>query len=104
MKYIFVIICSIILQTLSLKEIKPKLCINCKHFITDNGNGEFGKCSLFPTIVHKINYLVNGIHEDKYNYCSTARSFDDMCGENGKMYKNKYSKNKDNSALNNNDE
>ena len=92
MKYIFVIICSIVLQTLSLKEIQPKLCINCKHFITDEGNGEYGKCFLFPKTEDKTKYLVNGIQENnnEYSYCSTARTFDYMCGENGKMYKKKY--------------
>ena len=48
MKNILFIICSIILPILSLKQVKPKLCINCKHFINDNDNGKYGKCSLFP--------------------------------------------------------
>ena len=44
MKNIIIIICSIILPILSLKL---KLCINCKHFMTDHNTGEYGKCSLF---------------------------------------------------------
>ena len=37
-------------------------------------------------------FLVTGISEEDYNYCSTARKFNDMCGEEGKMYKKKYIK------------
>lgn len=48
MKYIFIIMCSIILPIFSLKVTKPKLCINCKYFITDYDNGKYGKYSFFP--------------------------------------------------------
>jgi hypothetical protein len=40
-----------------------------------------------------LNYvLVNGIEEKntEYNPCVLVRDFDDMCGEEGKMYKKKY--------------
>lgn len=63
-----------------------KFCINCKHFITDNKENIFGKCKMFPQIENKINYLINGIEKDGYSYCSTARQFEKMCGENGKMF------------------
>ena len=43
MKYIIIIICSIIFPILSLKEIKPKLCINCKYFLTDKKHIKKGK-------------------------------------------------------------
>jgi len=92
MKYIFLIIYSIILPILSLKNIKPKLCINCKYFITDNDTGKYGKCSLFPKKENKINFLVNGISEEIYNYCSISREYTNMCGEEGKLYKKKYIK------------
>lgn len=50
MKYIIVIICSILLPIFSLKKSTPKLCVNCKFFINDLSSGnEYGKCSLFPT-------------------------------------------------------
>jgi len=49
---------------------KPKFCINCKHFIPDNHNGSFGTCSFFPSESGKINFLVNGIHDNKNYYCS----------------------------------
>lgn len=48
MNYIFLILCSIFLPICSLKQSKPKLCINCKHFVLDkNNDSKFGKCSLF---------------------------------------------------------
>ena len=92
MNYIIIIICSIILPIISLQKIKPKLCINCKYFITDNGNGEFGKCSLFPKKQGKIDFLVNGLNKEDYIHCSIVREYPDMCGEEGKMYKKKYTK------------
>jgi hypothetical protein len=92
MNYIILIFYSIILPIISVKKTTPKLCINCKYFIPDNDTGEFGKCSLFPKKDGKINYLVNGIHEDVYFYCSTSRDTDDMCGEEGKYYKRRYLK------------
>jgi hypothetical protein len=38
------------------------------------------------------NYFVTGKKENKtkyYYYCSTARNFDHLCGEEGKFYKQK---------------
>lgn len=89
MNYIILIFCSIILPIISLKQIKPKLCINCKYFITDNNTGKYGKCSLFPTDQGRIRVLVNGINEQDCYYCSTSRSSSDMCGKEGKYYKKK---------------
>ena len=94
MKYIFTILSILFLPILSLKEIKPKLCIKCKYFITDNDTGKFGKCSLFPRKENDIYNLVNGINADNidYNYCSTSRELEHRCGKEGKMYKRKYNK------------
>jgi hypothetical protein len=93
MKYFFLIICSIILPTLSLKKTLPKLCVNCKFFINSvSGENKYGKCSLFPNKENNINFLVTGV-EDSYSYCSYARINDDMCGKEGKKYKKKPSKN-----------
>lgn len=80
-----------------VKQMKPKLCIHCKYFIPDNDTGidKFGKCSLFETKKGKLNYLVSGKTEEKYNYCSTSRYSNYMCGEEGKYYKKKIVKNKD---------
>ena len=92
MKYIFTILSILFLPILSFKEIKPKLCINCKYFITDNDTGKFGKCSLFPTKENDHFMLVNGIHNIEYHYCSVVRGVEGMCGTEGKMYKKKYTK------------
>ena len=95
------IIISTILSVISIKqpiktkvESKPKLCINCKHFISNTHDSKFGKCGLFPINKTGNYYLVNGINEEDmdYSYCKTARSFSNLCGENGKLYKKKYVK------------
>lgn len=97
MNFIIIIICSIILPIISVKVIKPKICINCKYFIQGNGNTEYGKCLLFPRKEREIKFLVNGVNDinkDDYTYCSIARdNYSNMCGEEGKMYKKKYIKN-----------
>jgi hypothetical protein len=88
------IIITAILSVISIKQTsKPKLCINCKHFISNTGDSKFGKCGLFPINKSGIYYLVNGIKENMdYDYCKTARSFSNLCGENGELYKKKYVK------------
>lgn len=95
MKYIFTILSLLFFPILSFKETKPKFCINCKYFITDNNTGKFGKCSLFPKVEKDIFMLVTGSDENKnieYTYCSVSRELDNMCGKEGKMYKKKYIK------------
>lgn len=95
MKYIFLLICSIALPILSLKKTVPKLCVNCKFFINSiSGDNKYGRCSLFPTKENTINFLVSGVEDyNYYNYCTVARTTDDMCGKEGKKYKKKPSKN-----------
>jgi len=97
MKSIFTIILPIILPfSTSVKVTQPKICINCKHFIPDYGTGIYGRCLLFPTKEHAVNFLVNGvIDKDEYYFCSTSRSSSDMCGIEGKMYENKEEKEKE---------
>ena len=95
MKYIIIIICSIVLPILCFKEIKPKFCMNCKYFLTDNKSNDFSKCSLFPLENENETFLVNGIVKEEtldYYYCSTSRAFDYMCGQEGALYKKKYQK------------
>ena len=92
MNFVFLILCSFLYPVLS---VKPKICINCKHFIPDNGTGEFGKCSLFLRPDYDNSFLVNGNIKEKkdyYYYCSSARGNGKMCGLEGKMYKQKYNK------------
>ena len=95
MKYIFILLSLLFSQILSFKEIKPKLCVNCKYFITDKHDNKFGKCSLFIKEEDDNFRLVNGVFEDKnieYQYCSVMRGIEWMCGKDGKMYKKKYTK------------
>jgi hypothetical protein len=71
----------------SFKGNFPKLCIHCKHFLTDYNTDKFSKCSLFPK--KDDTFLVNGIQENKvvqYFHCTTARSISYMCGVEGKKY------------------
>jgi len=70
-----------------VSSVKPKFCINCKYFIPDtNSNNVFAKCSQFPQ--ENTNYLIDGkITLDEYRYCSTARSYENLCGQEGKKYK-----------------
>ena len=71
--------------------IKPKFCVNCKHFIPHEHNNEYGKCSLF--VYENSKYLVDGIVRDnEYYACSTARSWDQLCGKPAKKYRKKYTK------------
>jgi hypothetical protein len=95
MKVFFLIICSIILPVLCLKKTTPKLCVNCKFFINSvTCDNKYGKCSLFPKKENSIDFLVSGVVDDTYySFCSTARTYDNMCGKEGKKYENKPSKN-----------
>ena len=63
----------------------PKFCKDCKYFINkDKDMPEFAKCEMFP--LKNDNYFVDGIPVKKYNFCSTARHFNDMCGNQGKWF------------------
>jgi hypothetical protein len=69
-------------------KIQPKICVNCKFFMPPQqySANEYGKCALFPYRSSK--FLVDGVIRDhEYNYCSTAREHDDLCGKEGKKYK-----------------
>lgn len=65
----------------------PKFCVHCEHFIPYKNGNKYGKCKMFPEEVTD-QYLITGQknQEVSYHYCSTARKFDHMCGEQGKLY------------------
>ena len=74
------------LNTNVTKNKFPKLCINCKYFISvdfrwpdERLDHSRGKCKLFG----KTN-LVSG--DIKYEYASLARENDKMCGKIGKLF------------------
>ena len=83
---------------LTVTCIKPKLCINCKYYINTSdvkSNIIYGKCLLFPRKNdNDINFLVTGEKKLEYDYCSTSRNSENMCGEEGKLHVRKYIKNK----------
>jgi hypothetical protein len=84
MKRILGSICSI-MTVRSLKEITPKSCVNCKFYISDSFKGtEYGRCSLF-----KRKGMDNDSGKDSFLYCLTARTYEDLCGKEGKKYVNK---------------
>ena len=69
-----------------------KLCINCKHFKKDIFTpSKYAQCKKFIIIDKNVNYLIDGKKEESKNmyYCSTARSFDNLCGEEGTGYEAK---------------
>jgi len=67
----------------------PKLCIRCKHFITNDIGHEFSRCTALPKRTYiDMNHLVTGktTCKDDYWYCSTARSSENLCGTSGKLF------------------
>ena len=82
-----------------LKPTLTKFCVNCKYYIRPEisyiGSAAYGKCMLFNITTIKLDdtYLVTGVDNSEitveYNYCSTARSMNGMCGMDGKRYEEK---------------
>jgi len=88
MKNIFAIASSTIIPILSLKEMTPKLCINCKFYISESFKGtEYGRCSLF-----KRKGMDNDSGKDSFMFCLTARTYEELCGKEGNKYVNKLDK------------
>jgi hypothetical protein len=68
-----------------------KLCVNCIFFTKDFlSKNRYGKCSFFLVDNSDNNYhLVDGstkVDPPTYHYCSTARKYENMCGEEGLLY------------------
>ena len=66
-------------------------CVQCKFFKKDFwSNSKFGKCSLYPKPIEEdTNFFVTGRKTPQkidYNFCIVARTFDSMCGKDGKYY------------------
>jgi hypothetical protein len=78
--------------------LEPKLCDNCKFCIKENilMLSEFSKCRKFKYIEHDYFFetRLNKPKRIKNHFCSTARKFDYMCGEEGKKFEKKINKNK----------
>jgi hypothetical protein len=69
------------------------LCINCKHFKKDIFTpSKYAQCKKFIIIDKNNNYLIDGKKKEEVKnmyYCSTARSFIHLCGEEGAGYEPK---------------
>ena len=79
MKYILTILTILIMPIFSFKEIKAKICINCKYFITDNDTDKYGRCMLYKIEGEKCYTLVNGNiigNKNEYQYCVVARQME----------------------------
>lgn len=78
--------------TIVLTMCSNKLCVNCQYFLkSKNGENLYAKCVAIPIInENKISYLVTGNKEKTYHFCSTARSYEELCGKDGKRYRKKY--------------
>jgi len=88
MKFLFLLILNLVFPIFSLK-----LCMNCKHFKKDIFTpSKYAQCSKFLIIDTNVDHLIDGKRrEEKKNmyYCSTARKFDILCGEDGTGYEAK---------------
>lgn len=90
MKYSILVILNAILQIFSIKQsTPPKICANCKHYKQAIVDDTYSKCALFKLQEYDVDYLVTGIKNDDFYYCSTARQSSEMCGKEGKFYKAK---------------
>jgi hypothetical protein len=83
----------IILLFLTNVAALDKLCINCKHFKKDIFTpSKYAQCKKFLIIDKNVNYLIDGERKEETTnmyYCSTARTFDNLCGEDGTAYEPK---------------
>jgi hypothetical protein len=87
--YLFTLFCIFIIA--NAVEIKPKLCINCKHYIPNNGKPEYGSCAMFT--IENPKSLVDGlVRDNQYYTCSTARSWTNLCGKTATKYRKRYTK------------
>ena len=83
----------ILLFCVSIVSALDKLCMNCKHFKRDIFTpSKYAQCKKFLIIDKNVNYLIDGKRKEETKnmyYCSTARSFDNLCGEDGTGYEAK---------------
>jgi hypothetical protein len=65
-----------------------KFCINCKHFILEDGvkNPELGKCAQNRSISPVTGFLTS---EGTLPFCKVQRLFHEPCGEDGKLWEEK---------------
>ena len=82
MYYILIIFSTVVLFTTSLTPSK-KYCNQCKYFKPSPSSIiEESKCKQFPV-------YINNQEIDLFK-CLVARTYNDMCGEEGRYFKQKY--------------
>jgi hypothetical protein len=77
-----------------------KKCINCEFFLAKkkpfmiglDNTPDYGQCSLFKKEHKKYNKFISDEEmKDKldleFYHCTSARAFNDMCGEEGRFYR-----------------
>ena len=84
-----------LIQWIVSDAIQP--CVKCKFVKKDFFHPQFGKCALYPIPMEEPVdnfYLVTGNKSPPkkidYHYCNTARTFDSMCGKDGKYYQKQF--------------
>lgn len=89
---------SFIVRSGSIKSVhtEPKFCVNCEHYLpseryepSDPLRLEFAKCFAHLRETNDDTYLISGVPKPKginYQYCSIARSWQNMCGPQGSKY------------------
>jgi hypothetical protein len=92
----FVLLFILFTEIFSSNPIKPNLCVNCKFFTKDFFTmNKFGKCAVFPKEDQDDDnryLLVDGTKTNdkrEYNFCSIARKYERMCGQEGTFYEKK---------------
>jgi hypothetical protein len=90
MKHIFLFL----LLVIKSKSMNLKKCINCRYYIQNKyvTDISFGKCTYYPLKLDKVFDLISGkLIEDNsdYEYCITARNYNNLCGSSGKNYQDK---------------
>lgn len=93
--YFFLIMFAFLIRNNNSIAINTRFCVNCKYIIPNNDLGiEYSTCSLFENIDNQ-KYLISGNSDDierGFYSCSSARSFESMCGKDGKKYEKKDNK------------
>jgi hypothetical protein len=91
----FIILLRILIAGASIQipsRIKPKFCVDCKFFKNSIIGNRHGTCSQFSYIEITNYNLIDGkidIPAKHYYFCSTARQYEHLCGEEGKLYEKK---------------
>lgn len=102
MKSILILLLILMTKVLSIKHVSKahlstpplKKCINCKYYIPNKDIDDviFAKCLYNPIKLNKVFNLISGeLIEDnsEYEYCTTARHYEYLCGIYGKNYRPK---------------